>query len=86
MLDSTAIESLIKNTDKKLAVLTTRHLNKPGVNIIVMPNKPDQYAKILYQTLHELDQLNLDLIAIEKLPASLEWNAITDRLQRATYE
>ncbi len=86
LLDSTAIESLIKNTDKKLAILTTRHLNKPGVNIIVMPNKPDQYAKILYQTLHKLDQLNLDLIAIEKLPASLEWNAITDRLQRATYE
>jgi len=50
-----------------------------------MPTNAMDYAKCLYQVLHELDSKNLDWIAIEMPPKTPEWAAIRDRLTRAAY-
>ena len=50
-----------------------------------MPANPGDYARDLYKALHELDGKNLDWIAIELPPKTLEWAAIRDRLTRAAY-
>jgi L-threonylcarbamoyladenylate synthase len=50
---------------------------------IEMPGDPDRYAALLYSTLHELDELALDWIAVEPPPSSQEWAGILDRLCRA---
>ena len=50
---------------------------------IVMPATPAAYARKLYAALRELDAQNLDLMIAEAPPASLIWNAISDRLRRA---
>lgn len=44
----------------------------------------DQYAHNLYHTLRQLDHLHLKKIIIEKVPLSKEWDAIRDRLQKAS--
>jgi L-threonylcarbamoyladenylate synthase len=48
-----------------------------------MPADPRAYAAVLYETLHRLDTLSLDWIAIEPPPDTAEWAAILDRLRRA---
>jgi len=54
------------------------------VEIIQMPVTAQEYAHDLYQTLRELDKKKLKQIIIEAVPDDLEWNAIQDRLKRAT--
>lgn len=48
-----------------------------------MPGDPKEYAAALYATLHEVDERNLDWIAVEMPPAAPEWAAVRDRLRRA---
>ncbi len=52
---------------------------------IQMPVEPAEYAHRLYDTLHKLDDLGLDWIAVERLPSTVEWAGILDRLERAAY-
>ena len=51
---------------------------------IAMPADPSGYAHRLYAALRELDAQNLDLMVVETPPATLIWNAVCDRLRRAT--
>lgn len=48
------------------------------------PTEPQLYARLLYQTLRELDAQDCDCILIEKPPEGADWRAIHDRLARAT--
>jgi L-threonylcarbamoyladenylate synthase len=48
-----------------------------------MPACPREYAAVLYERLHEADAGGWDWIAIEQPPATSEWDAIRDRLERA---
>lgn len=57
-----------------------------GVKIINMPDEAKAYAHDLYHTLRSLDDLGLQQIIIEMVPAGLEWEAIRDRLKKATAE
>lgn len=50
---------------------------------IAMPSDPAGYAARLYDVLHELDREGYDWIAVERPPATPEWAAIIDRLERA---
>jgi len=58
----------------------------PGVPVhhpVPMPRDPAGYAHLLYSTLHALDDLGCDLILVDPVPASAEWEGIRDRLARA---
>jgi L-threonylcarbamoyladenylate synthase len=48
-----------------------------------MPDTAQGYAAALYGTLHELDSESWDWIAVERVPESMEWLGIRDRLDRA---
>jgi L-threonylcarbamoyladenylate synthase len=52
---------------------------------IRMPAQAEAYAAQLYRQLHELDQHELDWIAVEFPPETQDWAAIRDRLTRAAY-
>jgi len=56
----------------------------PGGLRIRMPNDEAGYARDLFHTLHELDGYDVELIEIEAPPA--EWEAVWDRLRRASAE
>ncbi|HEX9117405.1 MAG TPA: Sua5 family C-terminal domain-containing protein, partial [Anaerolineae bacterium] len=56
----------------------------PAARVIRMPDQARQYAAILYDTLHALDQEGLDWIAIVLPPEAPEWAGICDRLRRAS--
>jgi L-threonylcarbamoyladenylate synthase len=48
-----------------------------------LPEAPDPYARELYATLYALDQMDRLEIFIEAPPATSEWEAVWDRLEKA---
>lgn len=48
-----------------------------------MPPDATEYARVLYATLHDMDEIGLGLIVVELPPAAAEWAAVHDRLRRA---
>jgi L-threonylcarbamoyladenylate synthase len=50
---------------------------------INLTDDPQIAASHLYDTLHQLDQLQLDVILVEEPPETPKWAAIRDRLKRA---
>ena len=55
-----------------------------GVVIRTLPADPAGYAAGLYAVLHDLDALGLDRIVVALPPDTVEWQAIRDRLRRAS--
>jgi len=49
----------------------------------MLPAEPVGYAHDLYAALRELDHAGVDLIVVEAIPESTEWQAVGDRLRRA---
>ncbi len=50
---------------------------------VPMPADPMGYARMLYASLHALDQRQLDRIIVDPPPADEAWRAVRDRLSRA---
>jgi len=67
------------------AYLQINHPPKHTVSeVIVMPNHAEEYAASLYRVLHDLDAKGYDWIAVETPGSGTEWEAVLDRLRRAS--
>ncbi len=76
--------------NKSIGLITFQTVYQGDVFIkhqIVLSKKGsfDEVAQKLYAAMHELDELNLDVIIIEKMPETGVGTAINDRLTRAAY-
>ena len=60
-----------------------RWTDADGVHFVAAPEDPHAYARDLYGLLRALDRANVARILIEKLPDTIEWIAVNDRLGRA---
>lgn len=80
------VVQLYLNAGATVAVLARRppRVNQTGVLWKVMPTDPVSYARILYAQLREVDVVSPQRILVESLPSSHEWDAIRDRLRRAS--
>jgi L-threonylcarbamoyladenylate synthase len=58
--------------------------SRADVVTIPMPADPNLYAARLYETLHRADSENYDWIAVEAPPDTPAWEAVLDRLRRAS--
>jgi L-threonylcarbamoyladenylate synthase len=56
----------------------------PAAALARLPDDPAGYARGLYAALRELEDADCEAILIEQVPASAEWDAIRDRLSRAS--
>ena len=70
----------------KLHVVCHTHIPATGdhARISIIPHDPEAFARAIYAELHQCDESGADLIIIEAPPESAEWNAIRDRLTRAS--
>jgi L-threonylcarbamoyladenylate synthase len=71
-------------TSNGIMVVGTIDFVKKWGPIIAMPKLPDVYATNFYAVLRELDGMGLREIFIEMPPARAEWEAVRDRIARAT--
>ena len=51
--------------------------------VSVIPHDAEAFARALYGELHECDEAGAELIVVEALPTTPEWQGIADRLRRA---
>ena len=51
--------------------------------VSVIPHDPEAYARALYAELHRCDAEGAELIVVEAVPETTEWQGIADRLMRA---
>jgi L-threonylcarbamoyladenylate synthase len=66
-----------------------QHKHAPSRNdikviIIAMPATAADYAATLYDKLHQADAHTLDWIAVDCPPNTADWEAVQDRLTRAS--
>jgi L-threonylcarbamoyladenylate synthase len=52
--------------------------------VSLVPYDPEAYARALYAELHQCDERGAELIVVEQVPDTAEWQAIADRLNRAS--
>jgi L-threonylcarbamoyladenylate synthase len=92
LLPFESLEPLIASFDrasgKKLALVArpssaAEWAHAGHVHFIAAPEDPQSYARELYGLLRALDRANVERILIEKLPETMEWIAVNDRLGRA---
>lgn len=73
---------------KKLALIGRAH-GQAGASVAVlraMPVSADAYAHDLYAALRDMDHAGADLIVVESLPPTPEWQGVNDRLRRAAFD
>jgi L-threonylcarbamoyladenylate synthase len=58
--------------------------SRSGTAILQMPSTPAEYAAVLYDKLHGADAGGYDWIAVDAPPETPDWEAIRDRLGRAS--
>jgi L-threonylcarbamoyladenylate synthase len=56
----------------------------PRLLVRVLPDEPAAYARLLFETLHELDSRDVAAIVAQAVPADEAWWAVADRLRRAS--
>jgi len=79
-----ALDAEIAKRADTVAVLAFSRPDERVDYWIRMPREPHAYAQRLYAALRELDGAQCEAILIETPPESAEWDAIRDRLSRAT--
>jgi L-threonylcarbamoyladenylate synthase len=82
----TDIIKILSLQNKTIGLLAYQY-NPPenrGLHLLCMPEQADSYAQILYASLRDLDSRELDVILIEQPPETQSWQAINDRLGKAT--
>jgi L-threonylcarbamoyladenylate synthase len=65
-------------------VVHTRETAPPGILVRKLPDDPAQYARLLYATLHAMDDAGVDAIVVQGVPGDDAWWAVADRLRRAS--
>jgi L-threonylcarbamoyladenylate synthase len=70
--------------DVHLIAHTRIPLNPTLQNVSVIPHDAAAFARAIYAELHRCDEAGARLIVVEAPPETPEWNAIADRLNRAS--
>jgi L-threonylcarbamoyladenylate synthase len=83
LIPSYDLDKEIGRLEKNLAVLAFSRPDERVDYWLRMPREPQAYAQKLYGALRELDTAGCDEILVESPPATPEWAAVRDRLQRA---
>lgn len=84
LVDTKDLSQQVSRLKKNKSVSVLCYQSTSIENCIKMPIDPREYAKTLYEKLHQLDASPTDCIIVESPPLEDPWLAIVDRLQRAS--
>jgi L-threonylcarbamoyladenylate synthase len=83
---ATTIDSL-RGDGAVIGVLAFSEYDLPfreDVIVRMLPSRAEPYASVLFAALHELDSAGVSAIVVEAVPDLPIWDAVRDRLKRAT--
>ncbi len=75
--------SAAQHAGQRVGALLMREAQEIGDITVRLPATAAGFAAGLYAALHALDDAQVDLIVVERPPASPEWLGVRDRLERA---
>lgn len=87
VMSSDEIPDFLQTAKKPLALLTHTNIALPEsdqIHRLQLLNEPNAYAHDLYRSLRELDKQHYQCIIVEAVPSMPEWDAIRDRLNKAS--
>lgn len=84
MLTTQQIQDLIISHEVVVCLTHSGVKVANSIQQVKMPDDPNGYAHALYSTLRAQDQNQYQRIIIEAVPDDAEWDAIRDRLNKAT--
>ena len=88
LVETTAIERTLRSflAVQQSVVVLSQHSPATGhadCRWSMMPADPREYGRVFYARLREVDTWNCRRILVESPPATKEWQAVRDRLERA---
>ncbi len=75
---------LMRDNERVALLLYGHHADAMAHAVRTMPERAEDYARLLYATLHELDDAKMDLVIVQAVPHTDEWEGVRDRLHRAS--
>lgn len=88
LLTNNEIQQRLNDSRELSIILITYDANSfqipQHVKHFALSHHPSQYAHDLYETLRQADQLHAACILIQAVPHHSEWDAISDRIQKAS--
>jgi L-threonylcarbamoyladenylate synthase len=79
---SDAVEEARRTAGGRVGLVTWRA--RGGADVARLPDDPAGYGRGLYAALHALDDAGCDAVVVEELPGTPGWEAVRDRLGRAS--
>ncbi len=79
-----AKQVLMRDEERVALMLWDHHPDAMAHVVRTMPSRAAEYARDLYATLHDLDALSVEIIIAQAVPKESEWDAVRDRLARAS--
>lgn len=87
LMEAKDIRDFLQTNHSPLALITHSQFDAntwENVRHVQLSQQASAYAHDLYRTLRELDNQHFNIIVIEAVPESREWDAIRDRLKKAS--
>lgn len=86
--DADLVAQLVKMGIQSAHCHVIAHSRIPGgidvASVSVIPHDAEAYARAIYAELHRCDAAGAECIIVEALPSGAEWQALSDRLSRAS--
>lgn len=79
-----AKQVLMRDEERVALMLWDHHPDAMAHVVRTMPSRAHEYARDLYATLHDLDALGVQIVIAQAVPDDSEWDAVRDRLARAS--
>lgn len=84
LLSSAEIKQRLQQ-ENNVAIMHFSHITKnKNATYYKMPKDKREYAKVLYQTLYQIDSTKVDAIWVENPPSYMQWHDVHDRLIKAS--
>ncbi|KAF1039788.1 MAG: Threonylcarbamoyl-AMP synthase [Herbaspirillum frisingense] len=84
--DLAQVLSRLAAAGKKVALIARLQRGHQVAVTRAMPEGAGAYAHDLYAALRDMDHAGADIIVVEALPATAEWQGVNDRLRRAAFD
>ena len=68
----------------RTVVLARSPVPATAATVWQMPQRPDEYARLLYGMLHRADAEGFERVIVEAVPPGAAWDGVRDRLRRAS--
>jgi L-threonylcarbamoyladenylate synthase len=73
----------LRSEGHRIGALVRHSFRGRADEVLVLPDEPMGFARLLYASLHALDDAGCDIVLVEDVPRDEAWRGVRDRIARA---